>query len=122
MVLRNQRLKTRATDGWCSCVRASVKAGARSRRCEFSRETSGQAEQAALDWLQARLAGNEPDDSTLPSVAFGISCAQASWSSVCRRRRISARRRCAPAIRTRLFEILSALPGEKVAKVKVGAV
>ena len=120
VVLRNQRLKTR--DGWAVQLRQGEREGwgEIAPLPEFSRETSGQAEQAALDWLQARLAGNEPDDSTLPSVAFGISCAQAELEQ---RLPMRADFRKAPLCTgdpDELFEILSALPGEKVAKVKVG--
>lgn len=77
VVLRNQRLKTR--DGWVVQLRQGEREGwgEIAPLPEFSRETLAQAEQAALDWLQAWLAGNEPDDSALPSVAFGLSCAQA---------------------------------------------
>jgi len=73
-----------------------------------------------LGWLQAWLAGNEPEHSALPSVAFGLSCAQAELEQ---RLPMQADFRKAPLCTgdpDELFETLSALPGEKVAKVKVG--
>ncbi len=120
VVLRNQRLKTR--DGWVVQLRRGEREGwgEIAPLPEFSRETLAQAEQAALDWLQAWLAGNEPDDSALPSVAFGLSCAQAELEQ---RLPTQADFRKAPLCTgdpDELFEALNALPGEKVAKVKVG--
>lgn len=113
VVLRNQRLKTR--DGWVVqlCQGEREGWGEIAPLPEFSRETLAQAEQAALAWLQAWLAGNEPDDSALPSVAFGLSCAQAELEQ---RLPMQADFRKAPLCTgdpDELFETLSALPGEK---------
>ncbi|ROR07813.1 O-succinylbenzoate synthase [Erwinia sp. JUb26] len=43
----------------------------------FSTETNGQSQQQAVKWLDRWCAGEQPPESPLPSVAFGISCALA---------------------------------------------
>lgn len=120
VVLRNQRLKTRdgllihlqqgGQEGW----------GEIAPLPEFSQETLAQAEQAALRWVQDWQGGTLPSDSPLPSVAFGTSCALAELEQ---RLPLQADYRKAPLCTgdpDELFAVLTALPGEKVAKVKVG--
>ncbi|MGX1957321.1 o-succinylbenzoate synthase [Serratia proteamaculans] len=120
VVLRNQRLKTRdgllihlqqgEQEGWGEIAPLPA----------FSQETLAQAEQAALSWLQSWQGGALPAESPLPSVAFGISCALAELEQ---RLPLQADYRKAPLCNgdpDELFEVLTALPGEKVAKVKVG--
>lgn len=120
VVLRNQRLKTRdgllihlqqgGQEGW----------GEIAPLPEFSQETLAQAEQAALRWVQDWQGGTLPSDSPLPSVAFGTSCALAELEQ---RLPLQADYRKAPLCTGdphELFAVLTALPGEKVAKVKVG--
>ncbi len=120
VVLRNQRLKTRdgllihlqqgGQEGW----------GEIAPLPEFSQETLAQAEQAALRWVQDWQGGSLPSDSPLPSVAFGTSCALAELEQ---RLPLHADYRKAPLCTgdpDELFAVLTALPGEKVAKVKVG--
>nr|WP_244995324.1 o-succinylbenzoate synthase [Serratia liquefaciens] len=120
VVLRNQRLKTRdgllihlqqgGQEGW----------GEIAPLPEFSQETLAQAEQAALRWVQDWQGGSLPSDSPLPSVAFGTSCALAELEQ---RLPLQADYRKAPLCTgdpDELFAVLTALPGEKVAKVKVG--
>lgn len=120
VVLRNQRLKTRdgllihlqqgGQEGW----------GEIAPLPEFSQETLAQAEQAALRWVQDWQGGILPSDSPLPSVAFGTSCALAELEQ---RLPLQADYRKAPLCTgdpDELFAVLTALPGEKVAKVKVG--
>ncbi|HGM5418985.1 TPA: o-succinylbenzoate synthase [Serratia liquefaciens] len=120
VVLRNQRLKTRdgllihlqqgGQEGW----------GEIAPLPEFSQETLAQAEQAALRWVQDWQGGTLPSDSPLPSVAFGTSCALAELEQ---RLPLQADCRKAPLCTgdpDELFAVLTALPGEKVAKVKVG--
>lgn len=120
VVLRNQRLKTRdgllihlqqgEQEGWGEIAPLPA----------FSQETLAEAEQAVLAWLQGWQAGLLPADSPLPSVAFGTSCALAELEQ---RLPQQADYRKAPLCTgdpDELFEVLSALPGEKVAKVKVG--
>ncbi len=86
----------------------------------FSVETLEEAQMALLAWAQARRDGAEPPLPTQPSVAFGISCAQAELSGGLPQ---AADYRAAPLCSgdpDELFARLAAMPGEKVAKVKVG--
>ncbi|QGU86873.1 o-succinylbenzoate synthase [Erwinia sorbitola] len=81
VVLRHQRLKARQGllvklsdeqgEGW----------GEIAPLPEFSVETPEQAQQQAVVWLTQWCAGKEPLESTLPSVAFGISCALAELTN-----------------------------------------
>ncbi|PLK89325.1 o-succinylbenzoate synthase, partial [Klebsiella pneumoniae] len=71
-------------------------------------------------WAQAWRDGAEPPLPTQPSVAFGISCAQAELGGELPQ---AADYRAAPLCSgdpDELFARLAAMPGEKVAKVKVG--
>lgn len=120
VVLRNQRLKTR--DGLLIHLQQGDQQGwgEIAPLPEFSQETLEQAQQAALIWLQAWLAGEASAASELPSVAFGTSCALAELAE---QLPLQADYRKAPLCTgdpDELFAVLSALPGEKVAKVKVG--
>ncbi|CAI0712863.1 o-succinylbenzoate synthase [Serratia ficaria] len=120
VVLRNQRLKTR--DGLLVRLRQGERQGwgEIAPLPGFSEETLAQAEQAALAWLPHWQAGDDPVDSPLPSVAFGLSCARAELEQ---RLPPQADYRKAPLCTgdpDALFEALATLPGEKVAKVKVG--
>ncbi|CAI1642742.1 o-succinylbenzoate synthase [Serratia quinivorans] len=120
VVLRNQRLKTR--DGLLIHLQQGEQEGwgEIAPLPEFSQETLVQAEQAALSWLQSWQSGVLPPESPLPSVAFGTSCAVAELEQ---RLPQQADYRKAPLCigdPDELFEVLTALPGEKVAKVKVG--
>ncbi len=75
---------------------------------------------ALLAWAQAWRDGAEPPLPTQPSVAFGISCAQAELGGELPQ---AADYRAAPLCSgdpDELFARLAAMPGEKVAKVKVG--
>lgn len=79
-----------------------------------------QAQTAATQWLQNWVKGEELSLGTLPSVAFGLSCAQAELEQSLP---MTADYRKAPLCSgdpDELFAVLQALPGEKVAKVKVG--
>ncbi len=120
VVLRNQRLKTR--DGLLIHLQQGEQEGwgEIAPLPEFSQETLAQAEQAVLSWLQSWQRGESPPESPLASVAFGSSCALAELEQ---RLPQQADYRKAPLCTgdpDELFEILTALPGEKVAKVKVG--
>ncbi|QKJ87912.1 o-succinylbenzoate synthase [Paramixta manurensis] len=85
----------------------------------FSREDLCSARQDARDWLSLWCKGGTPNDSGLPSVAFGLSCALAeleqtlpqagSWHSAA----------LCTGDPDELFERLQALP-QPVAKMKVG--
>lgn len=120
VALRNQRLKSRegllvrlseaGREGW----------GEIAPLPEFSRETLPEAQQAATDWLAAWLAGESPAESALPSVAFGLSCALAELDGTLPQ---AANYRSATLCNgdpDALFHALQSIPGEKVAKVKVG--
>lgn len=120
IVLRNQRLKSRegllvrlednGAEGW----------GEIAPLPEFSRESLAEAEVAAKAWLAAWTKGEAVEESALPSVAFGCSCAQAELNGQLPE---SADYRKAPLCSgdpDELLEQLSAMSGKKVAKVKVG--
>ncbi len=120
VILRHQRLKSR--DGLLVKLQQGELSGwgEIAPLPEFSQETLDQAQVAAECWLQHWVSGVESDDSVLPSVAFGLSCAQAELKQTLP---LSADYRKAPLCTgdpDELFAVLQALPGEKVAKVKVG--
>lgn len=120
VVLREQRLKTR--DG----LLVYLSEGDREGWGEiaplpgFSQETLLEAQEAVLAWVDGWLAGRESDWPTEPSAAFGLSCALAELHGVLPQ---AADYRAAPLCTgdpDELFAVLAAMPGEKVAKVKVG--
>ena len=120
VVLRERRLKTR--DGLFIRLREGEREGwgEISPLPGFSAETLEEAQAALLAWAQAWRDGAEPALPALPSVAFGISCAQAELSGELP---LAADYRAAPLCSgdpDELFARLAAMPGEKVAKVKVG--
>ncbi|CAM3873274.1 o-succinylbenzoate synthase [Serratia silvae] len=120
VVLRNQRLKTR--DGLLIHLQQGEQQGwgEIAPLPEFSQETLDQAQQATLAWVQAWVAGEPPAENEWPSVAFGTSCALAEMAG---QLPTQADYRKAPLCTgdpDELFDMLAALPGEKVAKVKVG--
>ena len=85
----------------------------------FSRETRDEAESALLAWVDRWLEGKDALP-TVPSVAFGISCALAELAGTLPE---TADYRAAPLCTGDPDELmlkLAAMPGEKVAKVKVG--
>ncbi|MEI7220283.1 o-succinylbenzoate synthase [Pectobacterium carotovorum] len=120
VVLRNQRLKTR--DGLIVRLQDGERLGwgEIAPLPEFSVETLAEAESAALEQLQSWAVGQAFSDDLPPSVAFGLSCAQAELD---RHLPQAADYRKAPLCSgdpDELFEMLQAMPGEKVAKIKVG--
>lgn len=120
VVLRNQRLKTR--DGLLIHLQQGERQGwgEIAPLPEFSEETLEQAQEALLNWVQVWLAGDDTAAKEWPSVAFGTSCALAELTG---QLPLQADYRKAPLCTgdpDELFDLLSALPGEKVAKVKVG--
>ncbi len=120
VVLRERRLKTR--DGLFIHLREGEREGwgEISPLPGFSAESLEEAQAALLAWAQAWRDGAEPALPALPSVAFGISCAQAELSGELP---LAADYRAAPLCSgdpDELFARLAAMPGEKVAKVKVG--
>ncbi|MBN3229013.1 o-succinylbenzoate synthase [Pectobacterium brasiliense] len=120
VVLRNQRLKTR--DGLIVRLQDGERLGwgEIAPLPEFSVETLAEAESAALEQLKSWAAGAAFSDDLPPSVAFGLSCAQAELDQ---RLPQTADYRKAPLCNgdpDELFDMLQAMPGEKVAKIKVG--
>ncbi|PHM58540.1 o-succinylbenzoate synthase [Xenorhabdus sp. KK7.4] len=125
VILRYQRLKTR--DGFLVHIQENEEHGwgEIAPLPEFSRETLEQAEQAAVAWLtrwcQAEKgAEKEPEQSELPSVAFGISCALAELRGELPE---EADYRKAPLCTGDPDDVilhLGKMAGQKIAKVKVG--
>ena len=120
VVLRERRLKTRdglfvhlsenGREGW----------GEVAPLPGFSLETLADAQDAVMTWVDAWLAGQESALPSQPSAAFGLSCALAELQDTLPQ---AADYRAAPLCTgdpDELFAALAAMPGEKVAKVKVG--
>lgn len=120
VVLRERRLKTRdgllvrlsdgEQEGW----------GEIAPLPGFSQETLDDAQVQTLAWVQAWLAGADAAWPQAPSCAFGLSCALAELTQTLP---TAADYRTAPLCTgdpDELFAILDAMPGEKVAKIKVG--
>lgn len=120
VILRNQRLKTR--DGLIVCLRDGEHEGwgEIAPLPEFSHETLEQAQEAALGDLQQWLAGHSLSENALPSVAFGLSCALAELSGELPTQADYRKAPLCSGDPDELFAVLQAIPGEKVAKVKVG--
>lgn len=120
VVLRNQRLKTR--DGLLLYLQQGDQQGwgEIAPLPEFSVETLEQAQQAVLAWGQAWVAGQSPASTQWPSVAFGTSCALAELSGQLPQQADYRKAPLCSGDPDELFDVLAALPGEKVAKVKVG--
>ena len=119
MVLRDRRLKTR--DGLYVCLRDGEREGwgESSPLPGFSQESWEEAQSALLTWVNGWLAGDcaLPE---MPSVAFGVSCALAELADALPQ---AANYRAAQLCNgdpDDLILKLADMPGEKVAKVKVG--
>lgn len=120
VVLRERRLKTR--DGLFVHLQQGEKQGwgEISPLPGFSLESLDDAQAALLSWVNAWREGASPALPEVPSAAFGISCALAELDGTLPD---AADYRAAPLCSgdpDELFAALSAMPGEKVAKVKVG--
>jgi len=120
VVLRERRLKTRdglfvhlqqdECEGW----------GEISPLPGFSLESLDDAQSALVAWAREWREGAAPALPEVPSAAFGISCALAELDGTLPQ---EANYRAAPLCTgdpDELFALLSAMPGEKVAKIKVG--
>lgn len=119
VVLRERRLKTR--DGLYLCLGDGSREGwgEISPLPGFSHETRDDAESALLAWADGWLEGSDALP-TMPSVAFGVSCAQAELGGTLPE---AADYRAAPLCTGDPDELvlqLAKMSGEKVAKVKVG--
>jgi len=120
VVLRERRLKTR--DGLFVHLRQGEREGwgEISPLPGFSLESLDDAQAALLAWARAWREGANPALPDLPSAAFGISCALAELDGSLPQ---EANYRAAPLCTgdpDELFALLSVMPGEKVAKIKVG--
>lgn len=119
VVLRDRRLKTR--DGLYVCLREGEREGwgEISPLPGFSQETWEEAQSVLLTWVNDWLAGDY-ELPQMPSVAFGVSCALAELADTLPQ---AANYRAAPLCNgdpDDLILKLADMPGEKVAKVKVG--
>lgn len=119
VVLRERRLKTR--EGLYLCLRDGSREGwgEIAPLPGFSHETRDEAQAELMAWADRWLQGAEtlPE---MPSVAFGVSCALAELAGTLPE---AADYRAAPLCTgdpDDLILQLAAMPGEKVAKVKVG--
>ncbi|MCZ9147513.1 o-succinylbenzoate synthase [Escherichia albertii] len=119
VVLRDRRLKTR--DGLYVCLRDGEREGwgEISPLPGFSQESWEEAQSVLLTWVNGWLAGDcaLPE---MPSVAFGVSCALAELADALPQ---AANYRAAPLCNgdpDDLILKLADMPGEKVAKVKMG--
>ena len=120
VVLRERRLKTR--DGLFVHLQQGDRHGwgEVSPLPGFSRESLEEAEAALRAWTLAWRDGEAPLLPGLPAVDFGISCALAELDGSLPE---EADYRAAPLCTgdpDELFAVLAAMPGEKVAKIKVG--
>ncbi len=120
VVLRERRLKTR--DGLFVCLTDGSREGwgEISPLPGFSEESLAEAEAALLHWAAGWPHNHACGLPDLPSVAFGLSCALAELADELPQ----AANYCAAPLCTgdpdALLPVLSAMEGEKVAKVKVG--
>ncbi|MED5641395.1 o-succinylbenzoate synthase [Enterobacter bugandensis] len=120
VVLRERRLKTR--DGFFVHLQQDEQEGwgEISPLPGFSLESLDDAQSALLTWVKAWREGANPALPDAPSAAFGISCALAELDGSLPE---EANYRAAPLCTgdpDELFALLAAMPGEKVAKIKVG--
>jgi len=120
VVLRNQRLKTR--DGLLVHLQEDGREGFGeiSPLPGFSRESLADAQAALLAWASAWQTGDNPLFSALPSVAFGTSCALAEVQGELPEAADYRAALLCTGDPDELIPALAALPGKKVAKVKVG--
>ncbi|EKT55599.1 o-succinylbenzoate synthase [Providencia sneebia] len=120
IILRNQRLKTR--DGLLVCLQDGDKEGwgEISPLPEFSHETLAEATEEAQQRLTEWVDGQPLQDSLLPSVAFGCSCALAELTGELPEHADYRKAPLCSGDPDDLILKLDAMEGEKVAKVKVG--
>ncbi|HCM63098.1 MAG TPA: o-succinylbenzoate synthase [Morganella sp. (in: Bacteria)] len=120
VILRNQRLKTR--DGLLVCLREAGREGRGeiSPLPEFSHESLDEALSAAQAWISDWCSGSDPVESTLPSVAFGVSCALAELEGTLPETLSIRKAPLCTGDPDDLILALDAIHGDKIAKVKVG--
>ena len=120
VVLRERRLKTRdglfirlqenGGEGW----------GEITPLPGFSVETLDEVQPAVMAWVQAWRDGASPALPSQPSAAFGLSCALAELAGELPQPADYRAAMLCTGDPDELFAALGALPGEKLAKVKVG--
>lgn len=120
VVLRERRLKTRdglfiqlqenGGEGW----------GEITPLPGFSVETLDEVQPAVIAWVQAWRDGASPALPSQPSAAFGLSCALAELAGELPQPADYRAAMLCTGDPDELFAALGALPGEKLAKVKVG--
>lgn len=120
VILRNQRLKQR--EGLLVRLTQGEQTGYGeiAPLPGFSHESLAEAQSALLNWLDQWQSAKEAPLPELPSVAFGLSCALAELTGVLPQ---TADYRVAPLCSgdpDELILALAAMPGDKVAKVKIG--
>lgn len=120
VVLRNQRLKQR--EGLLVRLTHDERIGwgEIAPLPGFSDENLAETQMALLDWLDKWQAAQEVTLPDLPSLAFGLSCALAELTGVLPQ---TGEYRTAPLCTgdpDELILALAAMPGEKIAKVKIG--
>lgn len=120
VVLREQRLKTR--DGLFVHLQDAEREGwgEISPLPGFSHESLEEATVAALSWAKAWQHGHEPGLPGLPSADFGLSCALAELHNTLPQAANYRAAMLCTGDPDELFVALAAMPGEKVAKMKVG--
>jgi O-succinylbenzoate synthase len=120
VILRNQRLKSREGLLVCLSQQGQTGWGEIAPLPGFSQETLEQAAEQTRQLLVDWLAGEDKLPEALPSVAFGLSCALAELHN---QLPLAADYRAAPLCYgdpDELYAKINAMPGEKLAKVKVG--
>ncbi|WLI77827.1 o-succinylbenzoate synthase [Kosakonia sp. H02] len=120
VVLRERRLKTRdglfvhlqenGHEGW----------GEIAPLPGFSRETLDEVQPVVIDWVRGWLDGASSPLPAPPSAAFGLSCALAELHDALPQPADYRAAMLCTGDPDELFATLAALPGEKLAKVKVG--
>ncbi|MDZ7324701.1 o-succinylbenzoate synthase [Kosakonia sacchari] len=120
VVLRERRLKTRdglfvhltegEREGW----------GEISPLPGFSLETLDDVQPVVMAWARSWCDGEQPPLPDVPSAAFGLSCALAELSDALPQAADYRAAMLCSGDPDELFATLAALPGEKLAKVKVG--
>lgn len=125
VVLRNRFLKQR--DGLLVHIQCGEKQGwgEIAPLPEFSQETIEQAQQQTIAWLhawdQARARNEKLSlENCYPSVAFGLSCALAEMQGQLTEQGNFKTAPLCYGDPDELYEKLDKLPGEKIAKIKVG--
>ncbi|WP_039058752.1 o-succinylbenzoate synthase [Enterobacter sp. Bisph1] len=120
VVLRERRLKTR--DGLFVHLKEGMREGwgEISPLPGFSEETLDEVQPLVIGWVDCWLSGETPALPAQPSAAFGLSCALAELADALPQAADYRAAMLCSGDPDELFAALAALPGEKLAKVKVG--